>query len=163
MKEFNLVFEIKRVYLASSSESLPKHLIPGCCVGRSLAHKSSGALLTFPCTKGNPSALEPRSAPWDDPAPSSQGFPLCLKINLVVKILLLFKMKVKIPSQQCQVHFLSTGFGPWGQHWTCSSLKELQSLLPQGTHRYQGCCKTFSGSGFKKLILAKKQNPLETP
>lgn len=29
MKEFNPVFEIKRVYLASSSESLPKHLIPG--------------------------------------------------------------------------------------------------------------------------------------
>lgn len=137
MKEFNLVFEIKRVYLASSSESLLKHLIPGCCVGSSLAHKSSGALLTFPCMKGNPSALEPHSAPWDDPAPSSQGFPLCLKINLVVMILLLSNMKVKIPSQQCQVHFLST---PNGDCLSCGSNAGLVLLIPNS----KSCCSRAS-------------------
>lgn len=90
------MFEIKRIYLASSSESLPKHLIPGRC--RELhpsQDTSSGALLTFPCMKRKSLSPGASLCPWDDPAPSSQGFPLCLKINLVVKILLLFKIKVK--------------------------------------------------------------------
>ena len=39
MKEFNPVFEIKSVYLPSSSESLLKHLILSCCVGSTIAHR----------------------------------------------------------------------------------------------------------------------------